>query len=579
MEEMSSGKTYVDNAYNRRLGRVGLPQGSAVVSRSSSRASRAESPPSSPFSHSGCGTYVDNSYNRKLGRVGMEYGTAVVSRSSKNTSVASDIDSIIYGDDYPSYSSCGGASSGTYVDNTYNRKLGRVGMEYGTAVVSKSSKKSSVASSTDFTTYVDDYRGSIRGASRTGSETDVDDSHNGRLDHVGMVTAVVSKPSREPSASSTAPKVYILNNQNCNLNLVEEENGSHPVSSNLKPRSATLLPATPRPIPSVPAVLGPVPLVPAVPRPVPLVPDTPRPIPLEPTVPRPMPLVPAVPRPIPLVPATPRPVPLVPAVPRPVPLVPATPRPIPLEPTVPRPMSLVPAVPRPIPLVPAVPRPIPLVPTVPRPVPLVPAIFKPVPSVPATVFPVEPVYEACPSINYCSSKPVVCKSSDAPSGYVDNAYNGRVGCVDWRRRVCCLCRTQWHTKLWQGSASLRKKIHERNSSKLEHKNIVKMFGVVMEKEDIGIVMDYCKKTDALFVYEEDKFTPSDKLCIIEKLVQLWNIFTLMNHILLIETSRVKIFNATAKLCDFVLSVLKNTITSSRSTRGEDDAPPRQQGTP
>ena len=449
MEEMSSGKTYVDNAYNRRLGRVGLPHGSAVVSRSSSRASRAESPPSSPFSRSGCGTYVDNSYNRKLGRVGMDYGTAVVSKSSKNTSVASDMDSIINGDDYPSYISCGGASrssSGTYVDNTYNRKLGRVGMEYGTAVVSKSSKKSSVASSTDFTTYVDDYRSSIRGASRTGSETDVDGSHNGRLDHVGMVT-VASKPSREPSASSTAPKVYILNNQNCNLNLVEEENGSHPVSSNLEPRSATLLPATPRPIPSVPALPRPIPLVPAVlrpvpavPRPVPLVPATPRPIPLEPTVPRPMPLVPAVPRPIPLVPAVPRPVPLVPAVPRPVPLVPATPRPIPLEP---RPMPLVPAVPRPIPLVPAVPRPIPLVPTVPRPVPLVPAVFKPVPSVPATVFPVEPIYEACPSINYCSSKPVVCKSSDAPSGYVDNAYNRRVGCVDWRRRVCCcLCRIE-----------------------------------------------------------------------------------------------------------------------------------------
>ena len=78
-------------------------------------------------------------------------------------------------------------------------------------------------------------------------------------------------------------------------------------------------------------------------------------------------------------------------------------------------------------------------------------------------------------------------------------------------------KTQWHTKLWQGSASLRKKnpeFYERNSSKLEHKNIVKMFGVVMEKEDIGIVMEYCKKTDALFVYEEDKFTPSDKLRII-----------------------------------------------------------------
>ena len=705
IEEMFSGKSYVDNASNRRLGRVGLPHGSAVVSRSSSRASRAESPPSSPFSRSGCGTYVDNTSNRKLGRVGMEYGTAVVSRSSRNTSVASNRDSITYGDDYPSYSSCGGASrsssgtyvdntsnrklgrvgmeygtavvsrssrntsvasnrdsitygddypsysscggasrsssgtyvdntsnrklgrvgmehgtavvsrsskntsvasnrdsiiygddypsysscgresrssSGTYVDNTSNRKLGRVGMEYGTAVVSKSSNKSSVASSTDFTTYVDDYRSSIRGASRTGSETNVDNSHNGRLDHVGMVTAVASKPSRKPSASSTAPKVYITNNQNCKLNIVEP--------SILEPRSATLLPATPRPIP------------------------------------------------------------------------------------------------------------------------LVPAVFRPIPSVPATgfpVFPVEPVYEACSSINYCSSKPVVCKASDAPSRYVENAYNRRLGRVGMLKETHMIYQdekafidgngiyvsskaiqrkqkivnaidslpldemkhlklddpTAYDTKeactasrilrveeieenwkkskimpqtdvskikdiaknyisksdltnlkligeggfgvvyagLWKTTKTpvaykalarkcfTQKKIRSfvkeiEIFSKLEHKNIVKMFGAVVEKEDIGIVMEYCKKTlfDALFVYEEDKLRPPDKLRIIGEVGSaLEYLHTHEPPIAHCDVKSQNILmesNATAKLCDFGLSVIKNTITSSRSTRGEDDAPPGQ-GTP
>ena len=121
--------------------------------------------------------------------------------------------------------------------------------------------------------------------------------------------------------------------------------------------------------------------------------------------------------------------------------------------------------------------------------------------------------------------------------------------------------------------------YERNSSKLEHKNIVKMFGVVMEKEDIGIVMEYCKKTDALFVYEEDKFTPSDKLRIIGEVGSaLEYLHAYEPHIAHCDVKSQNI-NATAKLCDFVWSVLKNTITSSRSTRGENDAPPRQQGTP
>ena len=67
------GRTYVNNAMNRSLGRVGIPLGSAPVSRTSSSSS----------SYSGGGgssrTYVDNSMNRSLGRVGMPLGSAPVS--------------------------------------------------------------------------------------------------------------------------------------------------------------------------------------------------------------------------------------------------------------------------------------------------------------------------------------------------------------------------------------------------------------------------------------------------------------------------------------------------------------------
>lgn len=60
-------RKYVDNAYNRQHGRVGLTVGSAVISKTTV-----------------CGfntkTYVDNDYNRRIGRVGMPHGSAVMSK-------------------------------------------------------------------------------------------------------------------------------------------------------------------------------------------------------------------------------------------------------------------------------------------------------------------------------------------------------------------------------------------------------------------------------------------------------------------------------------------------------------------
>ena len=121
-------------------------------------------------------------------------------------------------------------------------------------------------------------------------------------------------------------------------------------------------------------------------------------------------------------------------------------------------------------------------------------------------------------------------------------------------------------------------------AKLEHKNIVKMFGAVTEKEDIGIVMEFCKKTlfDALFVYEEDNLTSSDKLRIIGEVGSaLEYLHTREPPIAQCDVKSQNILldcNVTVKICDFGLSVIKSTIHSSRSTRGEGDAPPGQ-GTP
>ena len=64
------GRTYVDNAMNRSLGRVGMLVGTAPVSTSSS-SSR---------------TYRDNAMNRSLERVGMVVGTVPVSRTASSSS-------------------------------------------------------------------------------------------------------------------------------------------------------------------------------------------------------------------------------------------------------------------------------------------------------------------------------------------------------------------------------------------------------------------------------------------------------------------------------------------------------------
>ncbi|KAG4077880.1 hypothetical protein HA402_013814 [Bradysia odoriphaga] len=190
-------RSYVDNAYNRSIGRVGMTVGSAVVSRSSSSQS----------------CYVDNSQNRSLGRVGLPLGMAVHSRSSTGTSAQS-------------FSS---SQERTYVDNAQNRSLDRVGLPLGTAVHSRSSTETSAQS-----------------FSSSQGRTYVDNAQNRSLDRVGVPlgTAVHSRSSTGTSAQSFSlagsPRAYVDNAYNRRLGRVGLPLGSavHSRSSGASLQSA-----------------------------------------------------------------------------------------------------------------------------------------------------------------------------------------------------------------------------------------------------------------------------------------------------------------------------------------------------
>ncbi|KAF2355167.1 Protein kinase domain, partial [Trinorchestia longiramus] len=128
----SSSGTYVDNAFNRRADRVGLPLGSAVISSNSSSFDRNSSQAAGCSSSSLVRTYTDNSFNRNAGRVGLPVGSAVISNGSQNT---------------PSVRSKTHSSNKTYVDNSQNRSRGRVGLPLGSAIASPASQSASKNSS------------------------------------------------------------------------------------------------------------------------------------------------------------------------------------------------------------------------------------------------------------------------------------------------------------------------------------------------------------------------------------------------------------------------------------------------
>ena len=555
----SSGRgTYVDNSYNGGLGRVSMEYGTALVSTSNGGPSRDTSFSCSPSgaSGSGSGTYVGNSYNRSLGRVGMElyslppdpygeYGTAVVSGSSGGPSRDTSFSC--------SPSGTSGSGSGTYIDNSYNRSLGRVSMEYGTAVVSTSSGgpssnttfscSPSGASGSDSGTYVDNsYNRSVGpvgmeygtavGFSGSGSGTFVDNSYNGSVGPVGMKygtvvvssgspfrdtsTSVVSKSgsmasgtdptscSSKPIHASSCPRepaMYVDNAYNRRLGHVGKPKMSlvvskHGIASSDGKDTYLLSSALERKLKMANAIddcydslLNDFQL-----------------------------------------------------------------------------LDLNGA-------------------TIPDDV---------EESSAARIVRLEDIEEdwkkkeILPQTDFSQIEEVATNRISMQDledfRLIGQGGFGIVYAALWKTTKTPVAYKRLAYQRFS-QKKLQSFVREIELfSKLEHNNIVKMLGAVMEKDNIGIVMEYFKKTlfDALFNYEEDCLAPSDKLRIVGEIGSaLEYLHTHEPPIAHRDIKSQNILldcNATAKVCDFGLSVIKNTIQSSRSTRGKSDAPPGQ-GTP
>ncbi|KAK3103334.1 hypothetical protein FSP39_018557 [Pinctada imbricata] len=192
-------RNYVDNAQNRRLGRVGMPVGSCVVSNSSSG--------------SGAKTYVDNAYNRSVGRVGMPHGSMVVSRESSN-----------------SYSSVSGDK--TYVDNAYNRSIGRVGMPHGSMEVSRDSS-AGMDLRENKTYVVNPYNRSVGRVGMPHGSMVISRKSSARADLRKEERAHTGLNKDEGSmfkSNDVRPKTYADNPMNRQLGRTDLEHGAMPVS-------------------------------------------------------------------------------------------------------------------------------------------------------------------------------------------------------------------------------------------------------------------------------------------------------------------------------------------------------------
>lgn len=148
----------------------------------------------------------------------------------------------------------------------------------------------------------------------------------------------------------------------------------------------------------------------------------------------------------------------------------------------------------------------------------------------------------------------------------------------------------WHGKpvafkefLYQSMTKKRQEQFEKEIkllAGLHHPNIVRMFGAVVERGKIGIVMEYMKRSlfEALF-YDEEEFSDAKKKQIISQLAIA--LCYLHKHEPQIAHCDIKGGNVlldrkdNAKLCDFGLSAIKSATEASRSSVA---APPAQ-GTP
>ena len=440
-------------------------------------------------------TYVNSSYNRSQGRVGMTHGSAVVSRSSGSTSGATSNSS--------SYSSSSGASR-TYIDNPHNRKSGRVGLEHGTAVESKSSSNSSVASSTVTKTYVDNSKN--RKSGRVGEEYGTHVASGSSTSSTASCSSKLAAGNDPKDSRYTGndPKVstYVDSPYNRRLGRVGKPKGTHVVHSD----GRVSINGT----------------------------DT---YVLSKALQQKQKIADAI------------------------------------ENSYEDPLNKF--------------EHLNIDPT------FCGIEEDTTTSIAARIVRLEEIEEnwkkreIIPQTDTSKIKAAancISRSDLEDLHWIGGGGFGAVYAALWKptktpvayKRLASQTFTQ---KKLQGFVKEIEIFAE-----LKHENIVKMFGAVTEKEDIGIVMEFCKKTlfDALFSREEDNLTSSDKLRIIGEVGSaLEYLHTREPPIAHCDVKSQNILldcNVTVKICDFGLSVIKNTIHSSRSTRGEGDAPPGQ-GTP
>lgn len=266
--QSGGGRTYVDNYFNRGLGRVGMPLGSRVVpSRENSSyplhdsniclpssyseqtykynqgligVSRSEACPMTEFRkdrstfssaasrESSASSHkvrdnVDSPLNRNCKRIDMHFGSKPVSKPTSRSS----------------------SSPKTSVDNEYNRTLGKKGVKHDSMVVSKDSgtasfketkqytdnSKSKSSSSTGMKHYVDNSTSrSLRrvglpdGANAEEVRPYKDNLSNRRLGRASQPTGVAV----QSNSGSLEPKFYVNNAHNRRLGRVGYPLGSRP---------------------------------------------------------------------------------------------------------------------------------------------------------------------------------------------------------------------------------------------------------------------------------------------------------------------------------------------------------------
>ncbi|XP_012555323.2 dual specificity protein kinase splB [Hydra vulgaris] len=230
----SSNRSYVDNAYNSSVGRVGLEVGSMVISKNNSSSTQSNH-------HSNEKTYADNSFNRSVGRVGLDIGSMVISKNNDSSTQSSPH-----------------SNEKTYADNSFNRSVGRVGLDIGSMVISKNNDSSTQSSPhSNEKTYADNSFN--RSVGRVGLEvgsmvisknsdsstkssphsneiTYADNSFNRRAGRVGLEVGsmVISKNSDSSTKNSPQPieKTYADNSFNRRAGRVGLEVGSMVISKN-----------------------------------------------------------------------------------------------------------------------------------------------------------------------------------------------------------------------------------------------------------------------------------------------------------------------------------------------------------